>query len=67
MRYQYARLCLKSERHACGGSHRFGGMHNAFLQRYTSTGDPHILDSVREVIGLHKVSAGRSALLVCYV
>ena len=31
-------------------------MHNSFLQRYTSTGDPHIMDSVREVIGLHKVN-----------
>ena len=40
----------------CGS--RFGPIHNSLLQRYTSTMEPHIMDSVREVIGLHKVSAG---------
>ena len=29
--------------------------HASYLQRYTSTMSPHILDSLREVVALHKV------------
>ena len=32
----------------------FSQRHPSYLQRYTSTGSPHILDSVREVVALHK-------------
>ncbi|GLC68270.1 hypothetical protein PLESTF_000670100 [Pleodorina starrii] len=32
----------------------FSQRHAGYLQRYVSTGEPHILDSVREVVALHK-------------
>ncbi|GFR42352.1 hypothetical protein Agub_g3047, partial [Astrephomene gubernaculifera] len=32
----------------------FSTRHAAYLQRYTASGQPHILDSMREVIALHK-------------
>ncbi|KAF5832011.1 hypothetical protein DUNSADRAFT_12252 [Dunaliella salina] len=32
----------------------FSQRHPSYLQRYTSTGDPHILDKVQEVVALHK-------------
>ncbi|KAG2497227.1 hypothetical protein HYH03_004816 [Edaphochlamys debaryana] len=32
----------------------FSQRHNGYLQRYTAGGEPHILDSVREVVALHK-------------
>lgn len=32
----------------------FSGRHNSYLARYVSTGEPRILDSVRDVLGLHK-------------
>ena len=34
----------------------------SYLQRYTSTGEPHILDSVREVVALHKVGGDCSCI-----
>ena len=33
----------------------FSGRHPSYLQRYATTADPHILDSVREVVAIHKV------------
>ena len=38
----------------------FSGRHPSYLQRYVSTSDPHILDSVREVVAIQvaKVGAG---------
>jgi len=33
----------------------FSQRHPSYLQRYTSTGEPHILDKVQEVVALHKV------------
>jgi len=32
----------------------FSGRHASYLQRYVGSGEPHILDSVREVVALHK-------------
>lgn len=32
----------------------FSGRHASYLQRYTATSDPHILDSVREVVAQHR-------------
>eukprot|EP00967_Tisochrysis_lutea_P095600 scaffold139490_cov17-Tisochrysis_lutea.AAC.1 len=32
----------------------FSQRHPSYLQRYTSTGDPHIIDKVQEVVALHK-------------
>ncbi|GLC59118.1 hypothetical protein PLESTB_001450200 [Pleodorina starrii] len=32
----------------------FSQRHAGYLQRYVSTGEPHILDTVREVVALHK-------------
>ncbi|KAG2497251.1 hypothetical protein HYH03_004835 [Edaphochlamys debaryana] len=32
----------------------FSQRHNGYLSRYTGGGEPHILDSVREVVALHK-------------
>ncbi|EFJ46271.1 hypothetical protein VOLCADRAFT_93382 [Volvox carteri f. nagariensis] len=32
----------------------FSQRHSSYLSRYVATGEPHILDAVREVVGLHK-------------
>lgn len=36
----------------------FSQRHDGYLARYLSSSEPHILDSVREVVALHKVRAG---------
>eukprot|EP00967_Tisochrysis_lutea_P041168 scaffold49446_cov19-Tisochrysis_lutea.AAC.3 len=33
----------------------FSQRHPSYLQRYTSSGDPHIIDKVQEVVALHKI------------
>lgn len=51
-------FCLKSQ---CKAHTRFcvtsppSQRHPSYMQRYTSTGDSHILDKVLEVVALHKV------------
>ena len=35
----------------------FSQRHPSYLSRYVNGGEPHILDTVREVVGLHKVRA----------
>lgn len=39
----------------------FGQRHAQFMSRYVSTGAPHIMDSHREMVGLHKVSGCRDS------
>jgi len=33
----------------------FSQRHPSYLSRYTSTGDPHILDTPQQVVAIHKV------------
>jgi hypothetical protein len=49
----------------------FSQRHPSYLQRYTSTGDPHIIDRVQEVVALHKVRGGMGmhvqSLQLCFI
>jgi PAS domain S-box-containing protein len=56
--FGYAKGELEGKNISCLMPQPFSGRHNGYLQRYTSTGVPHILDTKRHVVALNKVRGG---------
>ncbi len=57
--FGYSKIELENANVAMLMPQPFSQRHPSYLTRYVSTGEPHILDRVQEVVALHKVRTGR--------